>query len=191
MHLIESSNKHSNMFVVAACPTDVAVTLWFMPREERTARELKALPLEEREQVWADLSGKDLPRHYRRMLERKRKPIPELMAALDNEINQQENISIGNGYADYLQGVSCQELELIELAFLRLYRWDVSAAAKHLLNHVTEQQRLFRGNEISTSMPLSREYGQVLRQPERGGRQVLLLRLDRLLQLDVDDAVSF
>lgn len=40
-------------------PSDIALTLWFCPREERIARELRQIPKVEREKVWADLSGDD------------------------------------------------------------------------------------------------------------------------------------
>lgn len=38
---------------------DMALTLWFCPRESLTADELRMLPQEHREDVWADLSGYD------------------------------------------------------------------------------------------------------------------------------------
>ena len=121
-----------------------ACNIWFCPAQERTARELKCLPRQQREKVWADLSGdkkvslfeinpeeEDFVANCLKEMQMEIDHIPEKAAF---------NLALKRS-PDYVNRRS------FRLMFLRADQYDPKAAAVRIIRHFEEKQKLF-GDEL-------------------------------------------
>lgn len=137
-------NKSSSSLTPEEIIYDVAMELWFCPREKVTTRELKKLSRDQREFVWADLSGDSrLSRHQR---ESKRhdcsksceKSRCEYIVQMDEKLldlnENSEDMGIASNDESSSPSFSLPRhfSDAKKLAFLRAERWDPGAAAIRL-----------------------------------------------------------
>jgi hypothetical protein len=121
-----------------------ASRILFCPSEERTVRELQELPSEDREQVWADMTGDPETTYYRIHAEN-----PEFVALCLAELsNTLETYSHANrssfdrAFQQNSDYVSSQRIK-----FLRADNFDPSAAANRMIAFFQRKEELF-GTEI-------------------------------------------
>jgi hypothetical protein len=128
-----------------------ASRILFCPSEERTVRELQELPSEDREQVWADMTGDPETTYYRIHAEN-----PEFVAQCLAELSKTlEHCSHPNRSSfDRACQQNSDYVSSQRLKFMRAENFDPSAAANRMIAYFQRKEELF-GTEI-----LSREIRQ-------------------------------
>jgi hypothetical protein len=167
-----------------------ARNIWFNPNGEAAARELRALPLVEREQVWADLSGKATTTYFRKNLTEDSEMVEEKIQELEQHL-----VAIPNKPALDMAQTSNPEYvnsRSFRLMFLRAWGFEnPQLAAECMVQHFEVKMELFGKDKLGRNIRLSDfeegddpkdlevvqcGFGQVLLGTDRGGRVVLLTR---------------
>jgi hypothetical protein len=128
--------------------------IWFSPNGEAAARELHELPRIEREQVWADLSGREKTTYFQKnvtedseMVEAKIIELEQHLVAIPNkpalDIAQTSN-------PEY---VNCRSFRLM---FLRAWGFEnPNLAAERMVQHFEMKMDLFGKEKLSRNIRLS------------------------------------
>jgi len=162
--------------------------IMFCPEQERTARELHELPVEEREKVWADMSGNSKITTYSINPEEE-SFLEEKLDRLEIElskISQREVFDRAQRTSpDYVNSRS------LRLLFLRSTSFDATLAATKMTQHFEEKIVLFGeetlGRDILQSDLSSDDLDslycggvQILQGAERAGRTIMYSRYTSL-----------
>eukprot|EP00934_Nitzschia_sp_Nitz4_P009185 Nitzschia sp. Nitz4//scaffold4_size323378//317749//319957//NITZ4_000718-RA/size323378-augustus-gene-0.62-mRNA-1//-1//CDS//3329553573//9175//frame0 len=129
-----------------------ACSIWFCPKHERTAAELRDLPQEQREKVWADLSGNEDTSIYQRNSVEDPKQLEEALENFRNHIaTQQNNASLElalRKLPDYVMDRG------FLLSFLRSCEFDWKEAVKKLNDFMDMKRLLFGEDSLCRDMEL-------------------------------------
>jgi hypothetical protein len=121
-----------------------ACKIWICPSEERTIRELRQLPTQEREKVWADLSGDESLSVFKNTQDYPIQQEEQLLLQLDEEMQKVEtHLPQTQGMKKYV-GDRC-----FRLMFLHSTEGDAAAAAKKVVQHIQLKTELF-GEEAAS-----------------------------------------
>jgi hypothetical protein len=171
-----------------ASPEGVATMIMLCPAQERTARELHELPVEEREKVWADMSGNSNTTTYsinpeeESFLQEKLDQLEiEVSTISEKEVFDQTRRT----FPDYVNSRS------FRLLFLRSTSFDATLAATKMTRHFEEKLILFGeetlGRDILQSDLSSDDLDslhcggmQILQGAERAGRTIMYSRYTSL-----------
>ena len=180
----------------------VACDIWFCPSSERAVQELRTLTVEEREEVWADLSGNETISRFTKADHRTEdeKRIAEALEAIEVEL---AHIPTKHKRAFLMAQIASPHYvndPHFRLRFLRADKWDAKASALRMTRHFEEKQRLFGvdllGRDI-TMLDLTDEDlkclhaggFQFLPRVDAGGRVVLFSRYSCLRYREPDNMV--
>jgi hypothetical protein len=177
----------------------------FCPTEERTARELHSMDKDQRQQVWADMTGHAATIDYRMRAESP-ELIADRLASLEQELAAQQVLlaqqkhktvpaaaSISGSSIDgreaYLRAVQQNAAWVQEqkLKFLRAEDFEPVAAAARMIRHFALKEQLFGPNLLGRDLILqdlsaedreSLQAGgfQFLSQPDHAGRGIFFSR---------------
>ena len=176
----------SSLFDVPS-PFSDACRIWINPSEERTMRELQELPTEEREKVWADLSGDDFDSEQRDT-SIIRQEEEEQLAQLNEELKKVEmSLPSIPAVKKYISQRS------FRLMFLRPNEGNSAAAAKQIVKYLQLKEDLFGSQKLAKDIELedlneqdmaalSCGALQWLPQRDRGQRLVYLIRIRDLFE---------
>eukprot|EP00980_Cylindrotheca_fusiformis_P027849 scaffold22560_cov135-Cylindrotheca_fusiformis.AAC.60 len=129
-----------------------AVTrILFCPAEERTARELQELPREDREQVWADMTGDPEATYYRIHHES-----PEFLSLSLNAVtkNLEGYHHPSRASFDRAFQQDCDYVNSQRLKFLRAENFDPAAAASRMIAFFQIKEDLFGADKLSRDILL-------------------------------------
>ena len=133
-------------------PGAIANLVWFCPRDERTATELRELAPSEREKVWADMSGDGRISLYHVNVE-EATFVADCLVKLNQEISKIRNKEafelVCRNHPEFVHDRDFQ------LKFLRADRFDPKAAAERITAHFQEKRRLFGIEKIGREILLS------------------------------------
>ena len=163
----------------------LACKIWFIPSDEKIARELHVLPCQEREKVWADLSGNEKASSFRQQVDEDNTCISTSLDALSLEIN-----CIQNKKAFLLAALESQDRSF-HVMFLRCCNFDGKKAAKLVFDHLEQKRQLFGdaslGRDITADDLSKSELDmvcsgglEILQDRDAAGRPVLLSNFSRL-----------
>ena len=184
----------------------LAAKIWFCPSSQRAAQELGSLSKEEREQVWADLTGNERISRFQTLDQladkgEDSKQVAEALLQLEHQLalvgleQKQAFLKAKELSPEYVNDPR------FRLRFLRAEKFDTKAAAIRVARHFEEKRRLFGdellGRDVS-QMDLGEEDRkslrtgafQILPRPDHGGRVVLFSRYACLQYKEVDNMVS-
>jgi hypothetical protein len=135
-----------------------ACKIWFSPDGERAARELNQMTTDEREKVWADLSGRESATNFRKEVAEDTKVIEEKLQELDNEllaIKQQQSKS--SKAFDHAQVIAPEYTNnrAFRLMFLRSTVFDAQTAAASMVRHFETKLDLFGEETLGRKLLLS------------------------------------
>lgn len=153
-----SNTKYSHMNYLDACK------IWFHPDGERAAKELKGLPLEEREQVWADLTGREATTTYKQNVVEDPYEIKSKLHELQSTLLKETNGStafqlVQNSYPDYMTSTS------FLLKFLRASSYKTEIAASRIVHqHFEMKLELFGIECLGRNIVLSDLDDQIMMQ---------------------------
>ena len=177
----------------------LACRIWFTPSDEKIARELQRLHHEEREKVWADLSGNEKASSFQKQVLEDNTRISASMETLYLEINFIQNkqvlVHTRQQSHDYLKDRS------FNLMFLRYCNYDGRRAAKLVIEHLERKRQLFGdeslGRDITTEdlseseMDIVSSGGlELLQDRDSAGRAVLLSNFSKLKFRETESLVS-
>jgi hypothetical protein len=138
----------SSLFDVPSPFISDACRIWICPSEERIMRDLKELPIEEREKVWADLSGDD--DYY--AIEPDTciaSPEEEQLVQLNEELLKVEgSLPSISAVKNYISQRS------FRLMFLRSNQGNSAAAAKQIVKHLHLKEDLFGSQALAKDIEL-------------------------------------
>ena len=173
----------------------MALGILFCPAEERVARELQNLPKEDREQVWADMTGNPENTYYRLHAESPEflyDSIQTLHAVLDTQ-----QLHDPKSQFAYRQAMEQDSLyvDRQKIKFLRTDDFDSSAAALRLIKHFEMKKELFGIDKLGRDIRLEDFSNddmesllaggvQLLPKPDHGGRPVIFTRAANYLYKD-------
>eukprot|EP00339_Tiarina_fusa_P027317 CAMPEP_0117080352 /NCGR_PEP_ID=MMETSP0472-20121206/56695_1 /TAXON_ID=693140 ORGANISM="Tiarina fusus, Strain LIS" /NCGR_SAMPLE_ID=MMETSP0472 /ASSEMBLY_ACC=CAM_ASM_000603 /LENGTH=319 /DNA_ID=CAMNT_0004807961 /DNA_START=69 /DNA_END=1026 /DNA_ORIENTATION=- len=148
-----------------------ACKIWFCPSEERISRELREMPQEEREKVWADLSGNEKTSQFRKDVpeepEEIARALDEMSTALQ-EITDKPALDLATKQdGEYVDGRS------FRLMFLRSCEYDGKRAAQKLVEHMNTKQQLFGDHCLGRDIKLSDLNEEDMKTLNSGGLQFL------------------
>jgi hypothetical protein len=141
----DHNSKPPSTGTIAHFPTpsssfQLACRIWFMPSDEKIASELRRLSVQEREKVWADLSGNEKTSSFRNEVAEDdviiRAALEDLRREID-DIHIKESLLLTRHQSHYVKDRSFQ------LMFLRSCDYDGKAAAKLLIDHIDRKRQLF------------------------------------------------
>lgn len=150
----------------------IANRIMFCPAEERTARELEQMPMEDRERVWADMKGLPETAEYRINAE-SAEFLAERLFQLDQELTRippssKVAFSLAEHMApNYVNGIS------FRLRFLRADDFDTQAAAVRMVLHFQEKAQLFGPETLGRDIFYSDLSDDDIESLEAGGLQIL------------------
>jgi hypothetical protein len=177
---------------------DYACRIWFCPAQEQTERQLAGLSREEREKVWADLSGNEKISKYEinsedpAFVARKLEQLEvEISNIRDNAVFEQAMRSS----PAYVNG------RKLRMMFLRADNFDVRAAASRIVRHFDEKLILFGEDSLGRDICLSDlnpedleclSCGghQILQERDHAGRRILFSRFSNMVYRNQENAVS-
>jgi hypothetical protein len=142
----------SSLFDVPSPFLSDACNIWIYPTQERTSRELNDLPTEEREKVWADLSGDGKISHFtgeRDNCITRQEEEEEQLVQLNEELKKVERLlpSIP-AVKNYISQ------RPFRLMFLRSSQGNSAAAAKQIVKHMQLKEALFGTQALSKDVQL-------------------------------------
>ena len=176
-----------------------ACDIWFSPAEDRTVRELGEMPTEQREKVWADMSGNEKTSFYQKETTENPEQVARALLEMDSEIfkiTHKPAYDLADKQSSYVRN---QEFRL---KFLRSCDYDPREAANKLVKHMEAKLELwgpeFLGRDVMLS-DLSRDdmecLGsggmQLLSQYDSSGRLVIIADYAHMQNKDLDSLVSF
>jgi len=130
-----------------------ACSIWFCPADDKIAKELRKMPQEEREKVWADLSGNEKTSMFKKVVVEDVTQISESLNRLKREIDGiKEKPAFEKAEAQspgYVQERSFQ------LSFLRSCEYDAKRAGRSLIDHMETKRRLFGDAALGRDIRLS------------------------------------
>lgn len=161
----------------------LALGIWFSPTHNHVETELRQLEPEEREMVWADLSGNKKISKFQAALQQEEDP--ELFSKFLEEINLElGNISDKQAFEMAQQeSPSYTDCPFFRAMFLRAARFDVKAAATLIVRYFEDKRRLFGEESLGRDISLidlnqddrdtlASGCCQFLSEPDRGGRSI-------------------
>lgn len=177
-----------------------ACRIWFCPTDDKIAMELRKMPQEEREKVWADLSGNEKTSMFRQPVKEDPKAIDEALVHLQREIEGTKEKTA----FDLAQRMNPNYVKSrsFQLAFLRSCEYDGKRAGRLLIDHM-ETKRLLFGNAVlgrdirlsdlnsDDMVTLSTGGFQFLRERDSAGRIVLYYHRGSLKFKERENFVSF
>jgi hypothetical protein len=148
--LIKSSTiMPTSLFDVPSPFIADACSIWICPSEERTIRDLKELPKEEREKVWADLSGDDYLYCAIQPDTCIASPEEEQLMQLNEELLKVEgSLPSIPAVKNYISQHS------FRLMFLRSNQGNSAAAAKQIVKHLHLKEYLFGSQVLAKDIEL-------------------------------------
>ena len=181
-------------------PAYTACKIWCYPKDLHTGRELKSLPLEEREKVWGDMSGDSTLSHYQINPEQ-----PEFVQQCLQEVQAEIGKVPTKEKSAYEHALSTSPDYVLDhsrmLMFLRSEGFDPKLTAKHILGHYDVKQELFGNDKVGRDILLndlsdddmeSLESGgfQYLDRTDHAGRPICFSRLRAMKAKTAENAVS-
>jgi hypothetical protein len=162
-----------------------ACKIWFCPDGERTAKELHQIPTEEREKVWADLSGRESTTNFKREISEDPNMVTNKLKEFDTALR-----SIPDKAAydiAHLIGATYVESRAFRLMFLRTTEFDVQASAERMVKHFEMKLELFGQDKLGKKICLSdleeddlavmeTGFSQLLPNTDIGGRRMIFDR---------------
>jgi hypothetical protein len=173
-------------------PDNVALTLWFCPTEEQTARELRELSPCERELVWADLRGNERLSNYRppsscdpeeeKVEEELLQELQKAMQAIISKDKDKRKVFEQTVF----RAVSPRYVDILQRNFVLMHccesrkQESEQILAQRVVQHLNELYRLFGGSlDPDEMLPVDPSPGD-LELSKRAGRRVLFTHLDGL-----------
>jgi hypothetical protein len=130
-----------------------ACRIWFCPAEERIARELREMPQDEREKVWADLSGNEKTSQFKKEVIEDPKVIYRALEEMKHTIEETKDkpaLELAQTQSpDYVDRRS------FHLMFLRSCEYNGQVAARKLIEHMETKKRLFREEVLGRDVQLT------------------------------------
>ena len=176
-----------------------ACRIWFCPAEQQTARELRELPREEREKVWADFCGDQRLTPAQQAAESSSEVLKERLQELDYElslIRHKPAFEKAQQMAPHY--INNQEFRVM---FLRSTGFDVKAAANQVVQFLEMKKILFGEDKLGRDIALS-DFSesdmdtmtsgglQFLHARDRAGRRVYFIRQRYLKYNQRENVVS-
>lgn len=175
------------MFVETTPEFQHACRIWFCPAHQKIAKELRELPQDQREKVWADLSANEDASHYKQEMFENPSTID---AALEQMKRNMYDIQNKPGCA--LSAALNQNRDYVEkrstlLPFLRFCEYDPRMAVMKLADFMETKRTLFGDDVLGRDIELS-DLGpddletlngggfQILEKPDLAGRHVMYLQ---------------
>jgi hypothetical protein len=176
-----------------------ACRIWFRPAEDRTARELREMPQDEREKVWADLSGNEKASKFRKEVIEDPKEIEKAMEDMKAElesIHEKEAFELARK-----QSSTYVNLRSFQLMFLRSCENNRKRAANKLVEHMQRKKQLFGESVLGRDIKLSDLNAddmetlysggiQFLQERDNAGRLVLFGHVESLILKERENLVS-
>ena len=151
-----------------------ACKIWFCPSDERIARELLHMPQEEREKVWADLSGNENTSQFRKEITEDPKKISKALYDMATSINDDIGVEKQSAYElAYQQNSEYVNNHSFRLMFLRSCEYDGKKAARKLVEHMEMRRRLFGDECLGRDIKLSDLNEEDMRTLQSGSIQFL------------------
>jgi hypothetical protein len=128
-----------------------ALQIWFNPTGEAAVRELQELPHIEREQVWADLSGREATTYFRKNVTEDSEMVEERIQELEQHL-----VAIPNKPALDMAQISNPEFvnsRSFRLMFLRAWGFeDPKLAAERMVQHFEMKMDLFGKDKLGRNI---------------------------------------
>jgi hypothetical protein len=136
--------KYSHHHYLDACK------IWFNPDGPRAATELKQLPLEEREKVWADLTGREATTTFTQNVKEDAEMLKDKLRQLDTSLatatRERTTDDLDKKHAfDVVQESNPKYVrsESFRLKFLRASGYDAELSASRMMQHFEMKRDLF------------------------------------------------
>jgi hypothetical protein len=132
-----------------------ACRIWFCPAEEKIAKELREMPQDEREKVWADLSGNEKTSQFRKEVIEDPAAISKALEDMRKELEKMGNkqaLELALTRKDSSAYVNSRSFRVM---FLRSCEYDGKKAAHKLVEHMETKKRLFGENLLGRDVELS------------------------------------
>jgi hypothetical protein len=173
------------------------------PGNERTTRELRQLPRESREKVWADMTGDSTATYYSSatgsVATAVEDPlvVKQALATLDQELGKATSVVMNLA----LQQTKVANDPAFRLSFLRVEDLDPYRAVQRIVRHFEQKHQLFGASKLGSDIRLkdlseddleSLYCGgmQFLPQTDRGGRLVMVSRYRNFVYKQKENMVS-
>jgi hypothetical protein len=176
-----------------------ACRIWFCPAEDRIAREVREMPQDEREKVWADLSGDEKASQFRKEVIEDPKEIAKALEDMEAElesIHDKEAFELARK-----QSSTYVNRRSFQLMFLRSCEYNGKRAANKLVEHMQRKKQLFGESVLGRDIKLSDLNAddmetlysggiQFLQERDNAGRLVLFGHVKSLIFKERENLVS-
>ncbi len=130
-----------------------ACHIWFCPTDEKIATELRRMAHDEREKVWADLSGNEKTSMFKQVVMEDPNEISEGLNQLQREVDSTKE----KPAFDFARRQSPEYVQdrSFQLVFLRSCEYDGKRAGRLLIDHMETKRRLFGDSALGRDIRLS------------------------------------